>query len=92
MEFLDFDRKTVLTGEVWSPGPVARSVWVLLPDGRQAAVKFPSAKCPRHHRISWTERQAALALQSQTHRLAAQSAPPLGAKAWRSVLDPALCP
>lgn len=32
------------TGEVWCPGPVARSVWVLLPDGSAVAVKLEGLK------------------------------------------------
>lgn len=31
---------TVRDGEVWSPGPVPNSVWLLTPEGDSAAVKF----------------------------------------------------
>jgi hypothetical protein len=40
MEFLTRDDR-LMTGEVWSPGPVARSVWVLLPDGSTLPVRLP---------------------------------------------------
>lgn len=40
MRFLAEDGKTELTGEVWSPGPTANSVWVLLPDGTPMAVRL----------------------------------------------------
>lgn len=50
MEFRAASGET-LTGEVWSPGPVAESVWVLLFDGSSRAVKFPSKKRPYLHEV-----------------------------------------
>ena len=43
---LDFTDRDGLParGEVWSPGPGPRSVWVLLPDGRAAAVRLDTGR------------------------------------------------
>ena len=87
MEFLSVDGAETLSGEVWSPGPVAGSVWVLLADGSRKAVRLASKSKPAQvvnvargkyaEPREWTEEYGRMVLLSAWSRLDAKYAPAL---------------
>jgi hypothetical protein len=85
LTFQAWDGET-LTGEVWCPGPVQNSVWVLLPDGSSRAVQLPAARAKEVTRgpakMPWTPSYGHLTLTNQQERLACKGdrvTPPSGA-------------
>lgn len=95
MQFQTLNGET-LTGEVWSPGPVARSVWVLV-DGSPYAVRLPDAgraarevdmnRRPKYGKPQpWTREHGRRVLAAQWSRPEAKFAPPLAPKDWRLAL------
>ena len=96
MQFQTLNGET-LNGEVWSPGPVARSVWVLV-DGSPYAVRLPDAKRPAREvdmnrspkygtPQPWTLEHGRRVLMAQWSRLEAKYAPPLAPRDWRLALE-----
>lgn len=100
MEFTAATGET-LTGEVWSPGPVPRSVWVLT-STRPYAVRLPekgkparevtlqqkrwNAKTSQNEPVPWTPEYGRSRLPFRGERLAARHAPPLSRADWRRAL------
>jgi hypothetical protein len=86
MEFIAADG-TQKTGEVWSPGPEARSVWVLLEDGAAVAVKLPFKDKPAAEVLHDWAHDAGRGRAAQVGRIEARYAPKLPEKLWREALS-----
>lgn len=101
MKFTDAEGREQ-NGEVWSPGPLASTVWVLLPDGKPVAVRLGAAPCElmvtvndpdraarpsQEDRVPYTVDVGLQRLASRWRRLAARSAPRLSDAAWRKAVE-----